>query len=306
MVKIILLFLQGALVSIGAALPGVSGGVMCVLFGIYKPFMRFLAHPVREVRTNAPQILPLVLGYLIGYVSIAGVISDIMESHFRTQAMAAFIGLTIGILPSLFREAGEQGRDRKSWLSLGGVFLAATALLAFLKVNNFVIVPNIGWNAFCGVALALAIIAPGLSSSVVLMPLRVEGMVKAEQLVDGVKTVVEQPGTIELYTHTMSAIKNADFSALIPVIIGAVATILLLSKFINWLLETHYSVVFHGIVGIVVASTIFVLIDAINSHTIEGGGDPFGAVHVILIVTCAVAALLLEHVNQKVKKPEVD
>ena len=42
--------LHGALIGVGAILPGVSGGVMCVLFGIYQPMMALLSHPGKAFR----------------------------------------------------------------------------------------------------------------------------------------------------------------------------------------------------------------------------------------------------------------
>ena len=42
---------KGAAIGVGAILPGISGGVLCVVFGIYKPMMSFLAHPFRTFRT---------------------------------------------------------------------------------------------------------------------------------------------------------------------------------------------------------------------------------------------------------------
>ena len=44
-VKNILYLIQGAIVGIGAILPGVSGGVLCVAFGAYEPMMELLTHP---------------------------------------------------------------------------------------------------------------------------------------------------------------------------------------------------------------------------------------------------------------------
>ena len=39
--------LQGAIVGIGAILPGISGGVLCVVFGVYEPMMEFLSNPIK-------------------------------------------------------------------------------------------------------------------------------------------------------------------------------------------------------------------------------------------------------------------
>ena len=45
--------IQGALIGAGGVLPGVSGGVLAVLFGVYKPLMRLLAHPIKELKNSA-------------------------------------------------------------------------------------------------------------------------------------------------------------------------------------------------------------------------------------------------------------
>ena len=45
--------LQGALIGLGAVLPGISGGVPCVTFGVYPPIMELLADPRRALRRHA-------------------------------------------------------------------------------------------------------------------------------------------------------------------------------------------------------------------------------------------------------------
>ena len=49
--KFIVKMLQGALIGLGAVLPGISGGVLCVVFGIYKTIMEFLADPFKKLKT---------------------------------------------------------------------------------------------------------------------------------------------------------------------------------------------------------------------------------------------------------------
>ena len=53
---------QGILVGSGAILPGISGGVLCVLFGIYQPMMSFFAHPIGIVMRVFPQLCPAGIG----------------------------------------------------------------------------------------------------------------------------------------------------------------------------------------------------------------------------------------------------
>ena len=58
----LLRLLQGALIGVGAILPGVSGGVLCVLFGIYQPMMALLAHPISSFKAHFQLFIPVILG----------------------------------------------------------------------------------------------------------------------------------------------------------------------------------------------------------------------------------------------------
>ncbi len=64
-------FLCGVLIGAGAILPGVSGGVLAVVFGIYRPLMEMLTRP----RTAVPKywrFLPaLGLGWAVGFLGVA-------------------------------------------------------------------------------------------------------------------------------------------------------------------------------------------------------------------------------------------
>lgn len=276
--------IQGALIGAGAVLPGVSGGVLAVLFGVYKPLMKLLAHPLKEWKNSLMQLWPILLGVVIGYIGIAKVLETVLATY-ESQALALFVGMTIGILPSLFREAGEKGRDTKSWVSMGVVFLAGLGVLIVCQVTELTITPNFVWNMFGGFCLVLSMIAPGMSSSVLLLPL---------------KATAADGSTISLYQHVTGAIGNMDFAALVPIGVGALLTLVLLTQAIDWLLNNHYSVTFHGIIGIVIAATIFTVPTAAFT-----AGVSSCLVHLLFVVLGAIATLLLDKFNQKVEKPEV-
>lgn len=277
--------LQGILIGAGAVLPGVSGGVLAVLFGVYKPLMRLLAHPLKEWKNSLIQLWPILLGVVVGYIGIAKVLAEVL-TRYESQALALFVGMTIGIMPSLFREAGEKGRDSKSWISMGVVFAVALTVLIVCRVMQVTIVPNFLWNMFGGFCLVLSMIAPGMSSSVLLLPL---------------KSVNSAGEVINLYTHVTDAIGNLNFAALLPIGVGALLTLVLLTRAIDWLLNTHYSVTFHGIIGIVIAATIFTVPAAAFT-----AGVGSCVLHLVFVVLGAVATLLLDKFNQKVEKPEVE
>ena len=164
-VRLVMRVLQGALIGLGAVLPGISGGVLCVIFGIYKPIMELLSNPVRNFKTHVPRLLPVIIGAGIGFLGIANLLSFFLDAY-PDQSVCLFVGLIAGMLPSLFREAGEQGRTKGSFVSLAVAFVLVLSLLYTLNyVLSVTIQPNFGWYLFCGFCVALSVIAPGMSFS---------------------------------------------------------------------------------------------------------------------------------------------
>ena len=267
--RLVLRVLQGVLIGVGAVLPGISGGVLCVVFGIYKPVMELLSNPLRNFKTHVPKLLPVIVGMGVGFLGVAKILAFFLETY-PDPSVCLFIGLIVGMLPSLFREAGEQGRPKGSWVSMGVAFVFILALLISLNLFSVSIAPNFGWYLFCGFCLALSVIAPGMSFSTLLMPLG-------------------------LYTPFVDGLGTLNFSVIVPAGIGAVITVICLAKAVNALFDHFYSLAFHAIVGIVIAATVMII--------------PFGSfaasaaqciVNLVCIVVGVAAALLLDRFNSRV------
>ena len=267
--SLMLLILQGALVGVGAVLPGISGGVLSVIFGIYKPLMEFLSNPGRTFRTHLPKLLPFFCGYILGFLGIANVLSFFLEKY-PDPSVCIFIGLIAGMLPSLFREAGEQRRSRGSFISMAACMCVIFGLLIGLQMTSIKVTPNFIWYLFCGFCLALSLIAPGMSFSTLLMPLG-------------------------LYTPFVDGIGHFDLNILIPGAIGGVATVICLSKAVNGLFRKYYSYAFHGIIGIVIAATIMII-------PVSGFSRPETAVvNGLCILAGIVTALALDKFNSRIQ-----
>ena len=266
--RFIIKILQGALIGLGAVLPGISGGVLCVVFGIYKTIMEFLADPFHKFKTHVPKLIPIGIGGVIGFMGIAKILSVLLE-RYPAPSVCLFVGLITGMLPSLFREASEEGRNKNSYISLVIAMIVVFALLISLQIFSVQIAPGFGWYLFCGFCLALSVIAPGMSFSTLLMPLG-------------------------LYEPFVAGIGNLDFTVLIPGGIGALATIILFARAVDTLFKKHYSVSFHAIVGVVIAATIMIIPFA--SFTVSFASC---AVNVVCLVVGIVSALLLDKFNQK-------
>ena len=101
--------LQGALIGLGAVLPGISGGVLSVVFGVYRPIMELLSDPVHKWRTHLPRLLPYMIGSAAGFLGVANLLSYVLETY-PEQSVCVFVGLIGGMLPSL---CGRAGQDRR-------------------------------------------------------------------------------------------------------------------------------------------------------------------------------------------------
>ncbi len=264
---------QGALIGLGAVLPGISGGVLCVVFGIYKPIMELLSNPFKALKKHARMLLPVLIGLVIGFLGVAKILGFLLN-RYPDASVCVFVGLILGMLPSLFRESRKKGVSGKDYIALGVAFVIVLALLLTLQFVSVTITPNVGWYLFCGFCLALSIIAPGMSFSTLLMPLG-------------------------LYTPFIDGIGNFDFSVLIPGGIGALVTVILFARLVNYLLNRYYSTISHAIIGIVIAATLPIIPYASFVSSISSG-----IINTVCLVGGVAAALVLDKLNSRVSVPD--
>ncbi len=231
--KSIMYVIQGAIVGVGAILPGVSGGVLCVAFGIYEPMMELFTHPIKSLKAHYKMFIPFLIGGALGFILLAKVV-EIFFSSFPTIALMLFFGLICGTLPGLFKTS-EKSDPSKSWTPF--VVSLAFAYLLFQILDNGVrtaILPSFGSYLMSGVVWGLSLIIPGLSSSSILLYLG-------------------------LYEPLTAGIGSLDFSVIVPFIIGIGSTALLLARVVTMLFSKHYAVVSRIILGFVIASSLKIL-----------------------------------------------
>ena len=272
--RLVLRVLQGVLIGVGAVLPGISGGVLCVVFGVYAPIMALLSNPFRAFKKYALTLLPIVIGMGIGFLGVSKALGILLKAY-PDASVCLFVGLIIGMLPSLFREARSKGSvEIKDYAAMAIAFVVVFSLLLLLNAFSVRITPNFGWYLFCGFCLALSVIAPGMSFSTLLMPLG-------------------------LYTPFVEGIGNIDFSILVPGGIGALLTVILLAKGMNYLLQKHHSTVSHLIIGIIIAATLPIIPYAGFVSSVQSG-----ITNALCLIFGLVAALLLDRFNRKVEVPD--
>ncbi|MBQ9492410.1 MAG: DUF368 domain-containing protein [Oscillibacter sp.] len=226
--------LCGMLLGAGAILPGVSGGVLAVVFGVYRPFMELLTRPKEAVSKYWRLWVPLGLGWCAGFFLLARGLSAVM-SRSETVCVWLFIGLIAGSVPALFREAGKDGRPRSAWACFA--LCALTLCAGFYCVRHVLRVqaaPNFWWYGFCGTLWGLGTVLPGFSASPIMMALG-------------------------LYRPLLADLTGMDIAALWACIPGAAVSAALFARLMDRLFRTRHAEVSHGILGVVCASTLFMV-----------------------------------------------
>ena len=218
----------------GAILPGVSGGTLCAAFGMYRPLIAVCSSPKTEFRRYARMLLVFLLGAGIGFVGLSGLAGSLLEKN-APLLTCVFIGLILGTLPSLWRDAGEKGRGKKAYFSAGCGFLGMLLILTLLKTQQtLTIAPGIPGYLLCGVLWGLSFIVPGLSSSSLLL-------------------------LFGLYQPMLEGISELALGVLLPMGIGMAVCVLLLAKGIRTAFEKQFCAASHCVIGIVAATTVMIV-----------------------------------------------
>ena len=229
--------IQGIFIGIGAMLPGISGGVMCVLFGIYRPMMEVLSHPVRALKKYASLIIPVLIGWVGGFWIASALLAWLFaDGQMQVYSVWLFIGLIAGTLPDLWKTSFEKGHSKGSLLSMVLCFaLSLVFFFAFRGGEEALSLPGgfLAW-VFCGITWGISLIVPGLSSSSLLMYLG-------------------------LYQKMNAGVQALDFGVILPWLLGIVLVIVLCTRLVNRLFEVAYAATYQGLFGIMVASSIAII-----------------------------------------------
>lgn len=241
--------LKGMIIALGFILPGVSGGVLAAILGIYERMIRFLAHIKENFVENVLYFTPVAIGMVLGIAAFSYPVNLLLD-NYKVIVLWGFAGAIIGTIPSLIKESVKESyRDRADtvtfWLSfiLSGIFLySLNGMVGTLPANflSFVL---------AGALIALGILIPGLSPSNLLL-------------------------ILGLYSPMLTGFKRLDlFGTFLPIGIGGALALILFSKAMDYILKHYHSRVYHFIIGIVLSSTLLIVLpQSGNSESISYAG----------------------------------
>lgn len=226
-------FIKGIIIGIGAVAPGVSGGAFAVMLGVYDKLTDAIANIFHNLINKIKALFPLGIGICVGILGFSNVMKYLFEHH-ESQVKFLFIGLMVGTLPYVFKEANKKGFKRTYILPCIVAF-SITLLFMVLENNVIDIIPESSPSLIAliiyGVIIGFGTIVPGVSSSFILM-------------------------YIGAYEMLLDAIVSINLMVIIPVGVGFGLSILLFAKIINFLFKKVYGYTYYTILGFVMGSII--------------------------------------------------
>ena len=98
----------GAMVGVANIIPGVSGGTMAVVLGIYDRLIDSLSLRWQKLKKNFWFLLTVGVGALAGIFAFS-VLIDYLLGHYNMPTNFAFVGIILGSIPMIYRKTTVSG-----------------------------------------------------------------------------------------------------------------------------------------------------------------------------------------------------
>ena len=275
-------FLGGLAFGIANVIPGVSGGTMLVVFGIYDRLMESISG-IKAIFRNFLFLVVFGLGGAGGILGFAIVIKSLFDA-VEVQTNMFFIGLILGSVPLIVKTGTSESKPKPLCALPFVIAMTAVIGLAVLeKTGSISIAPDVveGFEIIataklfvCAVIAAVTMIIPGVSGSFVMLLLGV-------------------------YDTIISAINlsSLNFYVIIPFAVGAVAGIILGAKLISILINKYKLMVYSAIMGLVIGSVYAILPEGFGVNLQTG----FGFVCLLAGIVVAILVQKLGAAGEKAK-----
>ena len=313
-------FLAGMGIGIGAAIPGVSGAAIAVIFKVYEDIIAAVNNFRKRFGFAISVLIPILLGIMCAVIPCIYLFSLAFE-HLMFVLICIFAGFLIGSLPSITDKVKgiKPSKLQIALLITGFLFVITLGVLSVafgdsLNIGGLFTNINKNWWLYLvlipvGVLASVALTVPGLSGSLILL---VIGFYRP--LVDSVKT-------------WGSNCLKGDWSMIGPLFgvigcfgIGCLIGVILVSKVMTFLLAKYRDSTFFTIIGFI-SGSIFVLFFNydIYNYYLNWSGREFANINPVLpiyleipigllvLLLCAFGSYMLvrlERKNNKEKEQE--
>lgn len=271
----IFLVIKGFIMGIANIIPGVSGGTLAIILGIYEKFIGAISHFFRDFKENFKFLIFIFIGIGLSLITMSNVI-DYSYNNFPIPTTLFFVGLVIGGIPLLYNKVKGKVEMKKasSWV----IFTITFMIVIFMALANkifdgigsvdFTNMNLIGYIILfvVGAVAAATMIIPGVSGSLVLMLLGYYYPI------------------INLLKE-LTQFNNIGGNLVIAIVfgLGVLVGIVLISKLIEFLFNKYETKTYFGVLGFIFASIIAIPIATFSEIDIT-----FNILHIIIGIIAAV------------------
>lgn len=264
--KKLVIFIKGIVVGIATLVPGVSGGTMAIILGIYDEMIHAVSSFFKDIKKNTIFLATLGIGGIVGIGAFSRVI-EYSLANFKFPMIYLFLGIILGGIPVLYKKANSKSEKGIDWLPFSIGFI----IILIMTFYNGTIVDLAGSTGIlnfvflfiAGIIIAVALILPGISTSFLLL-------------------------TLGLYDITINAINNLELNFLIPIVLGAGFGVITTTKVLERFLTKKPRPTYMLILGFVIGSIIEVF-----------PGIPSGIDIIVSIITFVLGFVAIKYMSAK-------
>ena len=306
--KFIRRLLAGMAIGVGAAIPGVSGAAIAVIFHVYEEIISAVNNFRKKFGYSIKVLIPIVLGVILAILPCIYLFSLAFE-HMMFVLLSIFAGFLLGSLPGITDEVKGHKPTKKQWI----IVIVAILFIISLGVLSVFLGPKIQLNEQfdnmpfwlyatlvpVGVLAAVALTVPGMSGSLILL---VIGFYRP--LIDHAR------GWGNELLHGDFTHFGMLAGMLLCFAVGCVIGVVLVSKVMTYLLNKDRVSTYFGIIGFVIGSffVLFFNYEIYNYYlywagiTVEGANiNPLLPMYIELLIGIAVLMLATLGSYQMVK-----
>lgn len=230
---------RGFLIGIIDLIPGVSGGTVAFVLGIYDRLLAAISGFFsRNWKKHLSFLFPLGIGVVTG-IFLFGKGVDYLLTNYFEPTQFFFLGLIIGVIPFLMKEADTKTNFKGKHYLVLIIAFALFACLGFIKTNENAdpittlnLMSTLGLF-FSGWLASMAMLMPGISGSFVLLLLGV-------------------------YSTAINALSTLNIPIILTIGTGVIIGFIVSSKGIKYLLSHHRMMTYAVIIGLIIGSVFII------------------------------------------------
>ena len=247
---------KGFIVGTANVIPGVSGGTLMLVLGIYEKVIGSISNIFKQFKKSVLTLLPVLVGVAVAILTMSRLITYCLDAYTFATIML-FVGAVLGGMPMLIARV-KKDPVKPLYVVIGLITFALVIGMLFLGQGSNADLSHMNPIKFLVVIFMGAIgsatmIIPGVSGSALLMTF---GYYKPIY------------GAIGDITNSASTQRGNDIIIAIAFVIGTAVGIWAVAKLIEMLLKKFEIQSYWGIIGFVLASAIIIVLQ--NFFMLDG------------------------------------